>query len=66
MLKEIKFNYDSKGSGFIKSFENSLALLKEKKDRQLDIPSKFKLKEGENTYSVNGMEVKIFKTGAGR
>jgi hypothetical protein len=66
LLKEIKFNYDSKGSGFIKSFDNSRALLKEKKDRQLDIPSKFKLKEGENTYSVNGMEVKIFKTGAGR
>lgn len=66
LLKEIKFNYDSKGSGFIKSFENSLALLKEKKDRQLDIPSKFKLKEGENTYSVNGMKVKIFKTEAGR
>lgn len=67
LLKEIKFNYDSKGSGFIKSFDNnSRALLKEKKERQLDIPSKFKLKEGENTYSVNGMEVKIFKTGAGR
>ena len=66
LLKEIKFKNDSTGSGFIKSFENSLALLKEKKERQLDIPSKFKLKEGENTYSVNGMEVKIFKTGAGR
>jgi hypothetical protein len=64
LLKEIKFNYDSTGSGFIKSFDNSWALLA--KERQLDIPSKFKLKEGENTYSVNGMEVKIFKTGAGR
>jgi hypothetical protein len=64
LLKEIKFISDS--TSFIKSFDNSRALLKEKKDRQLDIPSKFKLTEGENTYSVNGMEVKIFKTGAGR
>lgn len=60
LLKEIKFNDSTK------LFENSRALLKLKKDRQLDIPSKFKLKEGENTYSVNGMEVKIIKTGAGR
>ena len=60
LLKEIKFNDSTK------LFENSRALLKKKKDRQLDIPYKFKLKEGENTYSVNGMEVKIFKTGAGR
>ena len=60
LLKEIKFKNSTK------SFDNSRALLKEKKERQLDIPSKFKLKEGENTYSVNGMEVKIFKTGAGR
>ena len=60
LLKEIKFN------GSTKSFDNSRALLKEKKERQLDIPSKFKLKEGVNTYSVNGMKVKIIKTGAGR
>jgi hypothetical protein len=58
LLKEIKFNDSAK------SFDNSRALLA--KERQLDIPSKFKLKEGVNTYSVNGMEVKIIKTGAGR
>ncbi|MEE0996853.1 MAG: hypothetical protein U0L74_05685 [Paludibacteraceae bacterium] len=58
LLKEIKFNDSAK------SFDNSRALLA--KERQLDIPSKFKLNEGVNTYSVNGMKVKIFKTGAGR
>ena len=63
MLKEIKFNGSTK-SGFTKSFGNFQALLT--KERDLDIPSKFKLKEGENTYSVNGMEVKIIKTEAGR
>ena len=90
LLKEIKFNYDSTGSGFMKSFGNSEVMFVKERDldipskfrlklkevgttllysrmaEDLDIPSKFKLEKGENTYSVNGMEVKIIKTEAGR
>lgn len=42
LLKEIKFNYDSTGSGFMKSFGNSEVMFV--KERDLDIPSKFRLK----------------------